>query len=566
MAGGDAMLTHLSIRDVVLIDNLDLEFESGLTVMTGETGAGKSIVLDALGLALGARADAGMIRGQADRLSVAASFLLAKNHPALGIVAEQGLEAEDGVVVLRRVVGKDGRGKAFVNDSPASAGLLKSIGSHLVEVHGQFDTHGLLDAATHLDVLDSFRAAAGVPGADDACATLYTTWRRAERELADVRENIAKSLGDRDYLTSVVDDLVALDPKAGEERDLIDRRTVLKNADQIRTALVEARQALSGNADVESQLRAAHARIARTAASAGGRLDDAAAALERAVIEASEAAAAIERALDGIDPDPAALEKIDERLFQLRSAARKHHCQIDELVAVRERLAGQLAEISASGARLSELAEKAAAAKAAFERSARALHAARRVAAETLDRAVAKELPPLKLDKSTFRTAVAEVGEDAWSARGLSRVTFEVATNPGSVPGPLAKIASGGELARFMLALKVVLAASVPPCTMIFDEVDAGISGATANAVGERLSRLARSVQVFVVTHSAQVAARATHHWRVSKASRSGATTTRIEPVAAARRREEIARMLSGANVTDEARAAAESLLSGPPS
>lgn len=330
--------------------------------------------------------------------------------------------------------------------------------------------------------------------------------------------------------------------------------------------MVEARQALSGNADVESQLRAAHARIARTAASAGGQLDDAAAALERAVIEASEAAAAIERALDGIDPDPAALEKIDERLFQLRSAARKHHCQIDELVAVRERLAGQLAEISASGARLSELAEKAAAAKAAFERSARALHAARRVAAETLDRAVAKELPPLKLDKSTFRTAVAEVGEDAWSARGLSRVTFEVATNPGSVPGPLAKIASGGELARFMLALKVVLAASVPPCTMIFDEVDAGISGATANAVGERLSRLARSVQVFVVTHSAQVAARATHHWRVSKASRSGATTTRIEPVAAARRREEIARMLSGANVTDEARAAAESLLSGPPS
>jgi len=560
------MLTHLSIRDVVLIDSLDVEFEPGLTVLTGETGAGKSIVLDALGLALGSRADAGLIRERAEKLSVAASFILPAGHPALTVLADQDLSADDGTVVLRRVIGRDGRSRAFINDQPASVGLLKIIGERLVEIHGQFDTHGLLDPATHLDVLDDYRRATDGAAADDDCRRLHKSWRAAEQAAAYFLEDLRKSVGEEDFIRAAVDELTALAPKVKEEKTLADRRAALKNSDQIQAALADAKAVLAGDVDIESVLRAAQAKVSRVAALAAGRLDEAAKALERAVIEVAEAAAAVERAADDAEAQPGALEKADERLYQLRSAARKHRCTVDELPAVLEKLTGQLADLKGAAKRSTELAAAAAVAKAEFERAARTLHKARAAAAEKLDKAVAKELPPLKLEKARFTTRVEAAEETVWSERGLSRVVFEAATNPGSAPGPLGKIASGGELARFMLALKVVLAATAPPCTMIFDEVDAGISGSTANAVGQRLARLAARVQVFVVTHSAQVAARAAHQWRVSKASRAGSTITRLDPLAPKERREEIARMLSGAKITDEARAAAESLLNGPPS
>lgn len=557
------MLTHLTIRDVVLVESLDLEFDRGLTVFTGETGAGKSIILDALGLALGARADTGLIREKAERLSVAASFLLPAGHSALQVLAEHGMGGDDDTVVLRRVIGRDGRGRAFINDQAAGVALLKAIGGMLVEVHGQFDTHGLLDPATHLDVLDTFRGAASD---GENCASCYASWREAQARLAEFKERLAKSLGDSDYVAAVVDELSALAPAAGEETALAERRATLKNADLIRGALVHAKQALNGDADIEAALRSAAARITRARSMSGGRLDAAAAALDRAIIEVSEAINAVDQAAESLDAEPAALEKVDERLFQLRSAARKHRCAVDDLPAVQARFEKQLIELQDSGARAAELAAAVDVAKGGFERAARALHRARVDAGEKLDRAVAKELPPLKLEKAQFRTSIGLAPDSEWNVRGCSRVVFEAATNPGGTPGQLGKIASGGELARFMLALKVVLAATAPPCTMIFDEVDAGISGATANAVGERLARLATRVQVFVVTHSPQVAARAAHHWRVTKGSRGGSTTTRLEAVAASSRREEIARMLSGASITDEARAAAESLLNGPPS
>ena len=560
------MLSHLSIRDVVLIDALDVELDRGLTVLTGETGAGKSIVLDALGLALGGRADASMIRDKAERLSVAASFLLPADHPALRLIADQGMSGEDGAVVLRRVVGRDGRSRAFINDQPAGVALLKSVGALLVEVHGQFDTHGLLDPGTHLEVLDRFRTGGRSAADDVAVAAAYQSWRAAEADLKAFQDRLTSSIGDRDYVAAMVDELTALAPKPGEESELSQRRTVLKNADQLKTALSDARQALGGDRDVESALRLAEARIGRAAGMAGGRLDEAAAALARAVVEAGEAVAALDRAAERLEAEPTALEQVDDRLFQLRSAARKHRCTIDELPDVLARFEARLVELDTAGVRVTTLTTAAAAARSTYVRAADALHKVRSAAAERLDRAVAKELPPLKLDKARIRTLVELAPENQWNERGSSRVVFEAATNPGTAPGPLGKIASGGELARFMLALKVVLAASQPPATMIFDEVDAGISGATAAAVGERLARLARDTQVFVVTHSPQVAARATHHWRVSKSTRAGATVTRLEAVAESRRREEIARMLSGASVTDEARAAAERLLAGTPS
>ena len=558
------MLTHLSIRDVVIVDKLDVDFAAGLCVLTGETGAGKSIVLDSLGLALGGRADAALIRTGADKLTVSASFTLAKKHPAFALLAAQDMSIEDDELVLRRVVNADGRSRAFINDQPVSVGLLRDIGALLVEVHGQFETHGLLDPTTHILALDAYRRAKSRDDSDTNCAVAWAAWRAAAATLKTAQDTLASALAEEETLRHQVDELSKLAPKPGEEQELTGTRSLLRHGEQIMKAMTEARATISESTDVEATLRGALTKITRVAAQAGGRLDTLCQALDRAAIEAGEALRELDRVWADFDADPAALERAEERLFALKAAARKHSCAVDDLAGVLDTLKTRLAAIDGGADQVKRLAAAEKTARLAYDQAAQKLSLARQDAAKTLDKLVAKELPPLKLDKATFRTVVAAKPESAWNESGMDRVAFEISTNPGLPPGPLDKIASGGELARFMLALKVVLAGSQDRAALIFDEVDAGISGATANAVGERLARLAKNVQVIVVTHAPQVAARGDHHWRVSKTSRAGQTSTKVEQLAKDERREEIARMLAGEKVTAEARAAADSLLSGP--
>ena len=558
------MLTHLSIRDVVIVDKLDIDFAPGLCVLTGETGAGKSIVLDSLNLALGGRVDGVLIRPGADKLGVTASFTLPAKHAARAVLADQDITLDDDELVLRRVVGADGRSRGFVNDQPVSIGLLRSLGELLVEVHGQFETHGLLDPSTHIDALDAFRTAKGGASVNESCGKAWAAWRQAHDALKTAQETLASALAEEDFLRHQVAELEALAPKAGEETKLAEARTALRHGEQIMKALAEAKASLTEGADVEGALRVAINRVAKVAPQAGGRLDSVAQALDRAAIEVGEAVHELHLAFESLDADPQALEKAEERLFALKAAARKHNATVDDLASLLERLKTRLAAIDNGADHVKKLATAEKSARLAYEQAANALSDARKAAAKSLDKLVAKELAPLKLDKATFTTVVAAKPETAWNASGIDRVAFEVATNPGMPPGPLDKIASGGELARFMLALKVVLAGSQERAVLIFDEVDAGISGATANAVGERLARLAKSTQVMVVTHAPQVAARGDNHWRVSKVTKGGQTTTKVERLDTTARREEIARMLAGEKVTDEARAAADSLMSGP--
>lgn len=559
------MLTHLSIRDVVIVDKLDIDFAPGLCVLTGETGAGKSIVLDSLNLALGGRADGALIRPGADKLAVAASFALPAKHPARAVLTDQDITLDDDGLVLRRVVGADGRSRGFVNDQPVSIGLLRTLGDLLVEVHGQFETHGLLDPSTHIEALDAYRRAGkGGETLDRACAGAWQGWKDARDALTTAQETLTSALAEEDLLRHQVGELNTLAPKAGEEAKLAESRAVLRHGEQITKALQEARGAITEGNDVEAALRTAVNKVARAAPQAGGRLDSLIQALERAAIEVGEAVNELHMVSDSLVSDPQALERAEERLFALKAVARKHNTTVDDLPALLERLSVRLSAIDNGADHVKKLAAAERTTRLAYEQAANALSEARNAAAKMLDKLVAKELAPLKLDKATFRTNVAVKPDTAWNEAGIDRVTFEVATNPGMPPGPLDKIASGGELARFMLALKVVLAGSQDRAVLIFDEVDAGISGATANAVGERLARLAKSAQVMVVTHAPQVAARGNHHWLVAKATRGGQTTTKVTLLDDTARREEIARMLAGEKITDEARAAAESLMSGP--
>lgn len=551
------MLASLAIRDIVLIERLDLTLAPGLAVFTGETGAGKSILLDSLGLALGARAEAGLVRHGAAQGSVIAAFDLPPDHPARASLAEAGLGGDDGLL-LRRVVTADGRSRAFLNDQPVSLALLRRIAGQLVEIHGQFESHGLLDPTTHLGVLDAF---AGLGASRAAVTAAWDTWRAASAARAEAEASQAQARAEEETLRAVVEDLATLDPRPGEEAELARDRTLLMQGEKLVEAMNAAQAALVRNGDVEASLRAARRALERVAERAEGRLDAVIAALDRAEIEAAEAVTALERASTGLDLDPRRLETVEERLFALRGAARRHGVAVDDLSELRQRLAARLDQLEDGGSALARLAAAEEQARAAYLTAARALSKARAKAARGLDKAVAAELPPLKLEKATFRTRVVAEEERGWGPDGLDAVTFEVATNPGSPPGPLARIASGGELARFMLALKVVLARGAPTATIVFDEVDAGIGGAVAAAVGERLARLATDLQVLVVTHSPQVAARGQHHFRVAKHSRGAVTVTGVEPLAAADRREEIARMLAGETVTDPARAAAEALL-----
>ncbi len=551
------MLTSLSIRDFVLIERLDLEFAPGLCVLTGETGAGKSILLDALGLATGGRAERGFIRAGGAQTSVTAVFDPPAKHPARAALGGNGLES-DGALIFRRSIASDGRSRAFINDQPVSIGLMREAGAMLLEIHGQHDDRGLLDAGGHRNLLDAFG------GLDDEVAAVESAWRslaaaeEAARAEADVQQRAAQ---DFDYLKHMADELRTLDVRAGEEAELANARAVMMASEKISSDLHEAVEALSGNGGVEARMSLALRRLSRAQAVAQGRLDAAVAALDRATIEAAEARRAVDAAARGLAFDANTLEKAEIRLFALRAAARKYGGSCDGLAAKRAEAETKLQVLASAQSRAAELERLRVQARKAFDKSAAALSAGRAKAAEGLDQRVAKELAPLKLEHALFRTQIETT--DAAGPSGRDRVEFMVATNPGAPFGGLTRIASGGELARFILALKVALADEGSASTLIFDEVDRGVGGAVADAVGERLARLAKGEQVLVVTHSPQVAARGMHHLRVSKAMAAGAMATRVELLNAGGRREEIARMLAGAKVTDEARAAADRLIGG---
>ena len=555
------MLASLSIRDFVLIEKLDLDFvrssAGGLGALTGETGAGKSILIDALGLALGNRADSGTVRHGASQASVAASFALPKDHAAHAVLAEQGLEDDD-VLTVRRLVGADGRGRAFVNDQPVSVALLRRLGDTLVEIQGQMDQHGLLDTATHRVSLD---AVAGLERQGAAVRTAWQAWRTTEQARADAEAAAAAARRDEDFLRHAVKELDALSPQADDEERLAGERQLLRAGSALGEAVTQALAELEQGRGAVGALRTAHRLLERNVDKAMGKLDAPFAALDRALSEATEAQAQLETAQQALDFDPSRLEKIEERLFALRALARKHNVSVSGLAELSATFAAQLAALDDGEAGLKRLAVEAKAARAAYVAAAEAQSAARRKGAARLDKAVAAELVPLKLEKAKFVTEVAALPEADWSEQGSDRIQFTVATNPGAPPAPIGRIASGGELSRFLLALKVCLAKVGSAATIVFDEVDSGIGGATAAAVGERLKRLAKDVQVLVVTHSPQVAAVADRHWLIRKTTTRNTASTDVLALDASGRREEIARMLSGAEVTAEARAAADRLL-----
>ncbi len=554
------MLLGLTIRDVVLIDRLDLALRPGLCVLTGETGAGKSILLDALGLALGKRAEAGLVRAGAQQAAVSAEFSVGRNHPAHAILREAGLDGESEAIVLRRLLGADGRSRAFVNDEPASVGLLRELGDSLVEIQGQFEQRGLLDPANHRMILDAFAEHAVGPA---ALAQAWQDWREAGLREEEAARLLAASREEEDLLRHHLAELDSLSPEPDEEDLLAARRTLLQGAERLAETLTEAIGELDGTAGAQAALARAARRLERARERAQGLLDSALAATERAAVETAEALATLEVTARQLELDPRELEKVEERLFALRALARKHHVAVADLPVLRLQMATRLAEIEAGVEGVEHLVRATAEARARFVAAADSVSRGRAGAATRLDQGVAAELKPLRLEKARFRTVLTPLAEADWGEHGCERVHFEVATNPGAGFGPLARIASGGELSRFMLALKLVLAGTSSVPTLIFDEVDSGIGGAVAAAVGERLQRLGTSLQVLVVTHSPQVAARGAYHWRVAKSPSARETVTRVEELDPDTRQEEIARMLSGRNITTEARAAAASLIAG---
>jgi DNA repair protein RecN (Recombination protein N) len=547
------MLRHLDIRNVVLVEHLELDFEPGLGVLTGETGAGKSILLDAVGLALGARADSGLVRSGADGASVSVEVELPDDHPALACLADQGIERDSGEpLLIRRSLKVDGGSRAFLGGAAVPAAILRDVGALAVEIHGQHDDRGLLNPKGHRALLDAF-GKLDLTSVSEAWDDIV----RIESELEAARRAAADAERDRDYLAFVTAEIEALDPQAGEESQLAEERSAIQAGAKIGESLTGLDELLEGSDGAVAQLRQAARRIER-GASDHPLLAEALACLDRALAEASEAEDRIRRAAEALLHDPERLEAVEARLFDIRGLARKHRVEPDALADLGAEMRGQLAEIEAGGERIAALESELEAARARFSEAAERLSNERRAAAARLDSAVASELAPLKLDSARFRSALstAEPG-----ASGIDRVEFEVSTNPGAPFGPLTRIASGGEMSRFILALKVALAEAGSAATMIFDEIDRGVGGAVASAIGERLSRLAERSQVLVVTHSPQVAARAAHHYRIEKAHAEGGTRTHVRKLNEAERREEIARMLSGANITDEARAQAAKLL-----
>ena len=549
------MLTGLAIQNIVLIEALALDFTPGLVVLTGETGAGKSILLDALGLVLGARADAALVRAGADQARVTAEFEVPADHPARALIAENELDA-DGPIILRRQLKADGGSRAFINDAPVSATLLRDVGASLVEIHGQHDERGLLSPKGHRALLDQFgslgEALAATRGA-------WQGWRDAQAAAEAARERLAADQRDRDWLDHAVAELEALDPQPGEDAELALARAAMQKGARLADDLASVTEHLSNGS-------AGFAQAARRLDRMSGEHDllaEALAALDRALLEAGEAETRLAAAMRALEADPARLEAVEARLFELRALARKHKVEADALPELAAALKARAAALVAGEDGLKALDAAVTVARGGYEAAAAALSAARYAAGERLDAAVAAELTPLKLDAARFRTRITPLPEAEWGPDGRERVEFEIATNPGADFAPLIRIASGGELSRFILALKVALASAGSAGTMIFDEIDRGVGGAVASAIGERLAHLAQGAQVLVVTHSPQVAARGHRQFRIAKASDAAGTRTSVQPLGAEERGEEIARMLSGADVTPEARAQARRLLEG---
>jgi DNA repair protein RecN (Recombination protein N) len=550
------MLTRLSIRDIVLIDRLDIDFAAGLSVLTGETGAGKSILLDAFALALGGRGDANLVRAGAEQGQVTAAFDVPADHPARALLAANELPPED-QLIMRRVQLADGRTRAFVNDQPVGVQVLRSLGGALVEIHGQHDERALVDTATHRALLDAFG------GLDEQVAEVGRLWqarRQTEAAVAAHQREVERAQREAEFLRHAVAELAKLAPEAGEETALAERRTVMMQGEKVAADLRDALDAVAGSASPIPALAAAVRRLERRQGQAPALIAPAVKAFDVALTALDEARTDLERALAAADHDPAELERIEERLFALRAAGRKYNVPVDDLAALGARYAGDLDLIDAGAARLAQLIEAAREADARFAAAAAMLAQARRRATTRLDKAVNAELGPLRLERARFSVNIESVEP---GPAGIDRIEFWVQTNPGTRPGPLMKIASGGELARFLLALKVVLAGRGSAPTLVFDEIDTGVGGAVADAIGLRLARLGERVQALAVTHAPQVAARAQHHYLITKDAldKGKRVATRVSELPSERRREEIARMLAGAEITAEARAAAERLM-----
>ncbi len=551
------MLSRLSIRNVVLIEALDIEFQSGLTVLTGETGAGKSILLDALGLALGSRADFGLIRNEADRASVTAEFEIEADHPVWDVLSEIGIDRADSLI-LRRQLRSDGKSPAHINDEAVSVNLLRQIGDMLVEIQGQFEGRGLLDPTTYLPLIDR---AAGHQDALSTTARLWAELKAARAELEQMTDRLARAREEEDWLRDAVEQLDMLAPASGEEDQLAAERQRHMHSTRIAEALQQAHVMLSDEDGISHMAGRAQAILERQAEVAAGALDPAIEALDRAVSELTEAESLLTEIGEQLDGDPNRLAEIDERLHQIRTQARKHKIEADELPALHETLIAQLAEMDDQSGALARLRQAEQDCLTAFKAQAEHLSAQRRQVAERLDQAVMAELPPLKLEAAAFQTDIQTLTDDRWSATGWDRVSFQARTNPGMPAGPIDKIASGGELARFLLALKVVLSENEPPKTLIFDEVDSGVGGAVAAAVGARLARLGQKMQTLVITHSPQVAGNGNQHLKIAKYQTGDQVISSTASLSQVERREEIARMLSGDQITEAARSAAAQLL-----
>lgn len=551
------MLQSLSIRNIVLIEALDLEFGSGLSVLTGETGAGKSILLDSLGLVLGNRADSGLVRKEADKAQVTASFDAPDHQSKLAIALDDNdIAVEPGEpLIIKRSLKADGGSKAFINDQPCSAALLRSIGGQLIEIHGQHDDRGLINPKGHRALLDIF---AGANGAKVAKA--YTAWQEARAALEKRKADQEAAEADREYLEHSVEELGKFAPQPGEEQELALERATMMKGEKLTGDLESIRSAFEGSEGSLASLRAAARRLDRIQED-HPMLKEALEALDRAVIEATDAEDKLNDAANALTFDPQRLDDMETRLFDLRGLARKHRVEPDKLSELLAELQTKLMAISDGGKSLDEMEAALASAKQSYKEAAQSLRMKRTKSAKALDKAVAGELVPLKLDSARFETLLEELPEERWTANGMDRIEFLISTNPGAPLAPLGKIASGGELSRFILALKVALAEEGGARTIIFDEVDRGVGGAVASAIGDRLARLSHSAQMLVVTHSPQVASKGDAHLLINKSSDGTVTRTDVNALDEDGRRQEIARMLSGADVTDEARAQADRLL-----
>lgn len=556
------MLTTLSIRDFVLIEHLTLELGQGLTTLTGETGAGKSILLDALGVCIGLRASPDMVRTDARQASITAVFDVPDRHPVFHELRESGLSIEDNELVLRRVIQADGRSRAFVNDEPTSAGTLRRLGETMVEIQGQFDLHGLLSPSHHRTVLDTFAHSESLLKVVQRC---HDTWHTAKQDLSSAREDLEKAQREETYLRHATEELEDLSPEVGEVSKLETRRGLLGNVAGIQEAIGQAASTLIGDDSADERIGLAFRTLERAAERGGEALKPAMDAVDRASLEVNEALSLLGAVQAELDADPDELERVEDRLFRYRDLARKHNGDPDDLMMLLERFQRGLEALDDSSAHMANLEAAVSAGATAYDRAAASLSASRIKAAKKLDRTVMAELPVLKLERAQFETAVRSDPENR-TPQGIDMVEFTAATNPGASFTAIQKTASGGELSRFLLALKVALANDNPLPTLVFDEVDAGVGGATAEAVGKRLQALAENVQVLVITHSPQVAAKGAEHLRVAKSdAKNGQMKTTVTPLDADQRRLEVARMLAGDRVTPEAEAAAAALLKGSP-